>query len=173
MFGCVDDHTDSANIPLAGSDEVIGRRQSKSVEGVKCRGGWRAEPAWLADVRYQSDKLKVVVNLEAALVPASKLWGELTIDDRRSAVLSGHAAESIIATSPRQPRGFVRAFRDAESLNAHTEIATERDVKCGELDRVSVRAFRDAEPLNAHTETEVGQNWGGSTTACPLALTSA
>ena len=32
----------------------------------------------------------MVVYLEAALDPASKLWGELTVDDRQSAVLSGH-----------------------------------------------------------------------------------
>ena len=102
----MDDNADSADVPLASGQEVIGRRQSKAVERMKRSGGWRVEPAWLADISDQSGKRKVVVYLEAALDPASKLWGELTIDDRRTAVLRGHAAESIVDTSRGQPSGL-------------------------------------------------------------------
>jgi hypothetical protein len=41
-----------------------------------------------------------VVYLDAALDPASKLWGELTVDDHLAAVLRFHAAESISNLRP-------------------------------------------------------------------------
>jgi hypothetical protein len=48
----------------------------------------------------------MLVELEAALDSASKLRGELTVDDRRTAVLRVHAAESIAGSHPTQPAVF-------------------------------------------------------------------
>jgi hypothetical protein len=58
----------------------------------------------------------VVVYLEAALDSASKLRGELTVDDRRTAVLRVHVAESIVGSPPMQLRFVLGARIQARSV---------------------------------------------------------
>jgi hypothetical protein len=91
----VDDHTHSAHISLTRRHKVVRRRQAKPFEAVKRGRSRPAEPAWLTNVLDQGRQGGEMVYLEAALDPASKLLCELTVDDRWTAVLSGHAADSI------------------------------------------------------------------------------
>ena len=71
---------------------MVRRHQPKAFEVLQCRRGRSAEPARFTDISNQGRQRDMVVYLETALDPAPKLWSELTVDDRQTAVLSGHAA---------------------------------------------------------------------------------
>ncbi len=89
----VDDDADPPYVAVTMCHQVIWRCQSKAVEVLQRSSGRAVEPARLTDIVDQCrERGTVVYYWEAALDPASKLWGELTVDDRRAAVLSGHAA---------------------------------------------------------------------------------
>jgi hypothetical protein len=94
---------------------VIWPSQPKAIEGdQRCRGG-SAEPARLTNIFDQRRERGVVVYLDAALDSASKLRGELTVGDRRTAVLKGHAAESIVHSPPIQHCSFQREHTHDQS----------------------------------------------------------
>ena len=102
----VDHYADPADVAFAGCQKVKGRCKPKALETDQRAGGRRAEPARLANIVDEGRERDVVVWLEAALDSASKLRGELTVDDRRAAVLRVHAAESIVRSSPMQLSSF-------------------------------------------------------------------
>ncbi len=92
----VDDNANTPDVAVTMCYQVIWRCQSKGVEVLQCGSGRAAEPARPTDIGDQRrERGMVVYYWEAALDPASKLWGELTVDDRRAAALSGHAPDSI------------------------------------------------------------------------------
>ena len=99
---------DPADVALAGGHEVDMAAPGESLRtDASAAEVGPYEPARLADILDQGRKCAaVLVYLEAALDSASKLWGELTVDDRRTAVLRVHAAESIVGQRLKcNPRG--------------------------------------------------------------------
>ena len=59
--------------------------------------------------------------LEAALDSASKLWGELTIGNRQTAVLVGHVPESIARRSPKPTLCGLGARTEPRSVYSLTQ----------------------------------------------------
>jgi hypothetical protein len=105
----VDDHANPPKVAVTMCHEVIRRRQSKAVEILYSCSGRAEEPARPTDIVDQRGERRMVVYYwEAALDPASKLWGELTVDDRRAAVLMGHAADSIAERLHATTSGILR-----------------------------------------------------------------
>ena len=116
MVRCVNGDADSADVAIPKRHEVIRRHQPQPIERMESSRSWPTQPARLTNVGDQSCQRSKVVYLEAALDPAPKLCGELTVDDRQVAVFVGHPTESIVDHFPRQPFDDQREGTEARSV---------------------------------------------------------